>query len=739
MATTRQILDTRGKGILELLTDNQSVMSNLMNPSPTDRGTYTGPTNESVDILYPTANSELGTPVGDNEQYFLREFNLENVDLSTVGSAGETGNGNGVLTDEQHKTNPFGNTAAPVFRNNDSPKSHNQPFVDNNSGYAEDRASFMSNSKRKSLATLYWEMRGAFVSSNNKPYFKAQGQDGEDKTYTNRFGGSEDIDTYDGNFVANTNELFFPPSGQGITISSSNGFVLGQVLGGDTNIINQIIEQGNAITTEWFNDLIEDAGENEFLKSFLQNLQVSILGNGGDDARVSQLYRPGFTRAQQPNDHIAPLTELLQQNLLLPPTTGSLPIENGTDESTFEQLYTNNRVRGTTTGMIDPQRFNKGAIAGTGINDLMEPLKETDGTVVANDGRVSVPFTFEEDDDVYLTQSKKHAGFTSNGRSVQSNPDVMEPAVIDIHKSVGAIDPDAAAASDYRTSAARTVNIGEGQYFPFTFSTLNKKNQRMQMCTLQASIQSLGESYNPTWQAKHFFGRSEQIHTYTFTDRTIDISFVIHADQMRQLQNVYERVLWLAQQCYPDYNNEDRISSGPLIAMRVGDLFQYKAGFIRSLTYDWNFLGAGGKWELTRGTRMPQACSVQMSYQVIHEQVPDRDYNFYGGPAGGLAAGFKNVKEIDYGANTLENTEIGQATINGERYIPTAELLQDAAGRLGRTFTDIEGEATLNEIGYLDHVDAANEATTDSSRIPFAGALDPITSEQVAEDRPPST
>jgi len=32
------------------------------------------------------------------------------------------------------------------------------------------------------------------------------------------------------------------------------------------------------------------------------------------------------------------------------------------------------------------------------------------------------------------------------------------------------------------------------------------------MCTLQASIQSLGESYNPTWQAKHFFGRSANAH-----------------------------------------------------------------------------------------------------------------------------------------------------------------------------------------------------------------------------------
>ena len=64
---------------------------------------------------------------------------------------------------------------------------------------------------------------------------------------------------------------------------------------------------------------------------------------------------------------------------------------------------------------------------------------------------------------------------------------------------------------------------------------------------------------------------------------------------MRQLQNVYERVLWLAQQCYPDFDNTGRMSQGPIIAVRVGDLFQFKRGIIRSLNYDWFGVG-GGIW-----------------------------------------------------------------------------------------------------------------------------------------------
>ena len=704
MATTREQIDSRGRNLLQLLIENESALHNVMNPSSRDQDTYDGPGDETVNISWPMGASTVGSAVPDSVKYFLREFNLENVNTTTIGEGRAAHAGDGVLTHiEQYGDDvEWGNV--PLSRRNQG-KQHNQPFVDDNSGYATDRSSFMSRSKRKSLATLYWEMRGAFVNNSNKPYFKAQGQDGEDKTWTNRFGGSSDIDTYDGNFVAQNNELYFPPSGEGITISSSNGFVLGQVLGGDTNIIQRLIDKGAEITTEWFAGLIEDADENEFLKSFLQTMQSSILGNDGDVTTVSQLYRPGWTRAQQPHIHITPLTELLQQNLLLPPNEGSLPIQNGTDESTFDQLYTSNRATAPNipSGMHDTERYNKGTVAGTGINDLMEPLRDLNGDVArVTNGKAAVPFTFEEDDKVYLTPEKRRSGFISNGVSTQTNPDAMESAVSDFQKTSA----EGGAGNTYRNSAAFMVGQGERQYFPFTFSTVNKKDQRVQLCTLQATIQSLGESYTPTWQSKHFFGRSEQVHTYTFTDRTIDLSFVIFADSMRQLQNVYERVLWLSQQCYPDYNSTDRISSGPIIAIRVGDLFQYKAGFIRSLSYDWNFLGPGGKWELTRGSRMPQACNVTMSYQIIHEKVPDRDYNFYGGPAGGLAAGFKNVKEINYAAASLDAADISQSEAAiGERYIPTHGGIQ-------------------GERGYLNHVDNTNTATTDADLIPLAGPID---------------
>ena len=654
MATTREQIDSRGRNILQLLKESESALHNVMNPSSRDQDTYDGPGDETVNISWPMGASTVGSAVDDSVKYFLREFNLGGVDSATVGAASESDNGDGVLTAEQHNTNPFGSAATPVFRNNDSPKSHNQPFVDDNSGYATDRSSFMSRSKRKSLATLYWEMRGAFVNNDNTPYFKAQGQDGEDKTYTNRY-GEEFQQTYDGKFLtAIEGDVYGPPNDGDMSNSVEQLFNLGQIYGPDPNVVSNLLQKGLDIARDFFTDLATAAvqAENPFLAAWWNSMAGLT---EGQTTRVSQLYRPGFSRPPIPSSRgrfsQLPLNEMLEQNLLLPPADGSFSIPGSTNdvgerlESTYDELYVQNRAAG---GTIDP-RYANGLVGGTGINDLQEPLRDLAGNADVKNGKVKVPFTFAEDDAIYLTHSKKVAGWISNGFNTNSNPDAMEPAVLDVSKETAPV----AGSRDatYIANAREVIDASNGQYFPFTFSTINKNNMRMQICALQATIQSLSESYTPTWQSKHFFGRSEQIHTYTFTDRTIDISFVIFADSMRKLQNVYERVLWLSQQCYPDYNNKDRISSGPLIAMRVGDLFQHRAGFIRSLSYDWNFLGAGGKWELTRGVRMPQACSVNMSYQVIHERVPDRNFNFYGGPMGGVGAGMQVQREADYVQN----------------------------------------------------------------------------------------
>ena len=306
----------------------------------------------------------------------------------------------------------------------------------------------------------------------------------------------------------------------------------------------------------------------------------------------------------------------------------------------------------------------------------------------------------------------------------------MEPAVTDF--AAPAAGPEKVHLGD------DTVRLTQGQYFPFAFSTVNKKRnsqRRLQVCYLQAIINSLSESYTPTWNSKHFFGRTEQAHTYTFTDRTIDISFTIFANEMRQLQNVYERVVWLAQQCYPDYSvDSSRMLEGPLVAMRVGDLFQYKAGIIRSLAYDWMF--GTGKWELTSGMRMPQGCTVTMSFQVIHDNVPSRDTDLYGGPQGGLNSATERYRIVGaFGAR-------GNAFDAFEDETMTSHMGFGQEGRLiasGQQNNGAQGTTDLKEASFIEEIKAANQAWMMSNdgkhdqrdiNLSVPGAYDPV---EVAE------
>jgi len=497
----------------------------------------------------------------------------------------------------------------------------------------------------------------------------------DNRTYSEQFGNTIAGDAY------------YPPSSTDINNSVTKAFNLGQIIGPDQGEIARLIEGGQDLGRQFFQNLANDAvlANNPFLAAWWNMMSGIVIGPVN---RVSQLYRPGFSRPSIPGNRgrlsQIPLSESLEQNLLLPPGDGSLPLASThsmdeTLESTFDELYINNR-----SNRASEPRYSNGLIAGTGVNDLQEPVRDMAGNAVGADtGRVSTPFSFEEDDKQYLTYSHKVQGFIGNTPSTLQNPNAQDVAVRDYKR-----------AGSFKQDASQFVNYTNKQYFPFSFATVNKKNNRVQLCSLQATIQSLGESYAPTWQSKHFFGRSEQLHTYTFTDRTIDVSFVVAADSMRKLQNVYERISWLAQQCYPDYSSNDRIGSGPIIAMSIGDLFQYKAGFIRSLSYDWSYLGGGaGKWELTRGVRMPQACNVTMSYQVIHEKVPDRDYDFYGGPAGGVSEGMKNHRTIDYGTAPSGGGD-ADVVSDTNRYITGGVL---------------EGEGVNGERDYLRYVSEVNQ------------------------------
>ena len=357
--------------------------------------------------------------------------------------------------------------------------------------------------------------------------------------------------------------------------------------------------------------------------------------------------RPGANRINIVFNIRTNLDRLLQQNLLMPSdifhgsgTQQQLSLEKAIEEGqvsninddTFTKLYLKNRsvLHAEDSG----DAFNRnpaGTIGGRAVADLQGPEYNKNNDFSPNDN--FTVFNFEED--------FKRANPYTQDRGFIDN--VAGNIFFDDKRSIGSLlpavdnDEDLSATQD-KTTLLKTLSKGDQQAFPFMFETVNKSGAALmgreykQYCYLQATLQSLSESYAPSWSSKHFFGRTEQIHTYTMTDRTLDLSFVVFATEIRRLQNLYERITWLAQQTYASYDDSAKMKAGPLIRMTIGDMFSNLTGFIRSLSFDWSYLGPGGKWEITQGLRIPMACTVQMNFTIVHDDMPDRNYAFYPGP-----------------------------------------------------------------------------------------------------------
>ena len=447
-----------------------------------------------------------------------------------------------------------------------------------------------------------------------------------------------------------------------------------------------------------------------------------------EQRRLLQMIRPGANRIAITWNIKQNLDERLQANLLMPSdiehanvTLGvtqqrdlATAIEDGDSSNINDDTFTKSYLVNRSVRMRN--RSPKGTMGGRPIADLQGPDDRSDHYSV---------FEFEEDAKRATTFTQQR-GFIDN---VQGNVFVADTdGTENIASLLPAVqnDKDTNNYTSDKTTLFKSMEKGDSQAFPFMFETVNKGGAGLagaeykQYCYLQATLQSLSESYAPSWTSKHFFGRTEQIHTYTMTDRTIDLSFVIFANEIRRLQNLYERVTWLAQQTYGSYDDSSRMKAGPLIRMTIGDMFSNLTGFIRSLSFDWSYLGPGGKWEITQGLRIPMACNVQMNFTVIHDAMPDRSYPLYPGPilrTDGLVG--------DRGRTTL-SPQGGPLISTVERRRPFEDASKSFMSSLDPSDDDVENnESKQIESTIAEYAGSRNEMYIDTLKRNMSLGLDP--------------
>jgi|TARA_R110000824_G_scaffold347502_1_gene534260 hypothetical protein len=236
----------------------------------------------------------------------------------------------------------------------------------------------------------------------------------------------------------------------------------------------------------------------------------------------------------------------------------------------------------------------------------------------------------------------------------------------------------------------------------------------------QATIGSLRESVTPQIGTKHYFGRSEPTRTYQYTERRLDLEFLVYAPSFGGLQHVKERINFLVKSCYPTYEAgavgglagivadwaKSLVSGGranlskdqmlykepPIMMLTIGDLFVDVPGIIETLDIDW--VGETNRWELEKGIRMPQMAKITMTYFILHKSMPDRT----------LGADFYPELKVDE-LNAVYGE--GGSMARGQKAQTIRSMYADiddgiTLGKMGKMASNLESIASRNGVSPFD-------------------------------------
>jgi len=166
---------------------------------------------------------------------------------------------------------------------------------------------------------------------------------------------------------------------------------------------------------------------------------------------------------------------------------------------------------------------------------------------------------------------------------------------------------------------------------PFYFQDLRDNT----FIVFRAYLEGITENVSPSWEPENYIGRSEPVFIYEQAERDISFTLKLVAQTYDELNAIYGKMERLTSLCYPQYQEDKLLSKvrkkPPLVKFRLGELFgrdgKEVTGFIKSLTYDY---ADTSPWETVQGNRVPKHISAQISFQILHDSVPQLGTKFYG-------------------------------------------------------------------------------------------------------------
>lgn len=164
-------------------------------------------------------------------------------------------------------------------------------------------------------------------------------------------------------------------------------------------------------------------------------------------------------------------------------------------------------------------------------------------------------------------------------------------------------------------------------YMPLVFQDLRDGDRNKgQFLYFRAFIKSdsVTETFTPTWNVSQYYGRIDNVPTYMNTSRIIGFSFDIVAWQPADLPVIYRKLHKLQSMVYPFFDQQGFLSAGPIIRMRIGDLFSTAnygklglPGYLTSLDVAYDSV-----WNIEKDFKIPRKATISISFTALHEGNP---------------------------------------------------------------------------------------------------------------------
>ena len=215
--------------------------------------------------------------------------------------------------------------------------------------------------------------------------------------------------------------------------------------------------------------------------------------------------------------------------------------------------------------------------------------------------------------------------------------------------------------------------FSNASYNPYIVNTAAKDQD---ILVFRATMDSVSDSFSPSWGSSDVMGRAESVYMYEGFARSISFSFQIVATTLEEQFSNWRKINELAGYTAPDFGTSGNSRMlGPMMRLTIGDLYTAVPGFLDNLSFDFDF-SAG--FEMANGNdcfgndlrsdlnnlALPTSIKVTVSYRIIGNYRAER---------GGKMFELKNEHGTDWHTSLRDTPTIDpnyNSLSNGQPIVP---------------------------------------------------------------------